>query len=136
MIDGDALSSVFDDMYTDVEINWNSVELHDRYTQAGGMLGRRQMFTMLTAALGDAVVVLKSQGCSSLVGCKNFVMQTPKLVKDDGIDSESVDNLVRQIRSEAASVPAPNDYNLADFTATRIVEDTSPTLVQFISALR
>ena len=87
------------------------------YLGLGGQLSRQQMFTNLTTHLGDDIVVVRMEGCVSVVGCRELVGKSLKLVKDESGDEESFGSVIRQVMSEARAVQHSNStYDLGDFT--------------------
>ncbi|MCG7883058.1 MAG: hypothetical protein JAY96_15870 [Candidatus Thiodiazotropha endolucinida] len=136
-IDDAALQSLVDEMFaTRKHCTWTSLEMHDKYVAYGGCLSRKQMFTKLLTYLGEDVVVLSIQGCASIVGFREFVGKILKLSKLDTTDEEGEDVLVRKITTEARGIPTNNkQYDLGDFTFSKTKENTSDTLLRFISKL-
>ena len=76
-IDDTALKLLVDYMYKNKKLcTWTSLELHDMYISYGGQLIRKQMFTKLITYLGDDVVVLRIEGCASIVGFRDLSSST------------------------------------------------------------
>ena len=136
-IDDSALQSLVDELFAARKhCTWTSIELHDKYVAYGGCLTRKQMFTKLVTYLGDDVVVLTIQGCASIVGFREFVGKILKLSKLETTDEEGEDVLVRKITTEARGIPGNNkQYDLGDFTFSKTKENTSATLLRFLSKL-
>jgi len=87
VIDDDALNSVINDMYANQQLlTWTAIELHDMYCSLGGLLSRRQMFQNLTNYLGNDIVVIRMEGCASVVGFRHLVGKSLKLVEVDSVD--------------------------------------------------
>ena len=83
----------------------------------GGQLSRQQIFTNLTTHLGDDIVVVRIEGCVSVVGFRELLGKSLKLVKDESVDEESFGSVIKQVRSEARAVQHSNaTYDLGDFT--------------------
>ncbi len=100
VIDEDALKMVIDDMYANQQLRtWTTLELHDIYCSFGGRLSRQQMLLKLKYYLGSDIVVVRMDGCASIVGFRNLVGQSLKLVKVDSAMSRVYTLLFRQIRS-------------------------------------
>ena len=82
----------------------------------GGELSRQQM-TNLTTHLGDDIVVVRMKGCVSVVGFRELVGKSLKLVNDESVDEESFGSVIRQVMSEARAVQHSNaTYDMGDFT--------------------
>ena len=135
--DDNCLKLLCDDIYVNRKLcTWTSVELHDKYVSFGRQLTRKQLLAKLVAHFGDEVVVLKLHGCASIVGFKELVGKMVKIVKVDSMDEDEEDALVRTIAIEARAVPFDNrKYDLGDFTFDKTKEQTSATLLRFISKL-
>jgi len=131
-----ALKLVIDEMYTNRRQTWTSIELHDKYISHDGQLSRKKMFTNLVTHLGDDLVVLCIEGCASIVGFHEYIGKILKVAKVDTVDEEKEDAVVRKIKTEARSIPSSNtSYDLGDFTQTKTKQDTSATLLRFVSKL-
>ena len=99
-VDDVALKACIDVMYHhDQNRLYATTELYATYSAGGGTLSRKQMFCKLTDCLADEVVVIRCDGCASLVGFKAFVGSVIKLEKVSMDDDESeVESVIRQIR--------------------------------------
>ena len=88
---------------------WTNLELYEMYLGLGGQLSRQQMLTNLTTHLGDDIVVVhvRMEGFVSVVGFRELVGKSLKLVKDESVD-ESFGSVIRQVRSEARAVQHSN----------------------------
>ena len=73
--------------------------IYEMYIGLGGQLSRQQMLTNLTTHLGDNIVV---------VGFRELVGKTLKLVNDESVDEESFSSVIRKVRSEARAVQHSN----------------------------
>ena len=137
VLDDDALKVVVDDMYANQHVStWTTIELHDMYCGLGGLLSRQQMFAKLTSYLGSDIVVVRMEGCASVVGFRHLIGKSLKLVKDESVDEQSVDTVVRQVRVEARAVQVNNaGYDMGDFTHSNTLKQTSPTLLKLIAEL-
>ena len=95
------------------------------------------MRVKLTDYLADGIIVIRCDGCASLIGFKGFVGSMMKLVKVNGDDEESeIDAIIRMIRKEARGVKKSSNlfYDLSNFTHRNTVGQTSATLLSFVSA--
>ena len=137
VIDDEAIQSVIDDMYANRKhCTWISIELHDKYVDLNGQLTRKQMFTKLIKYLGNDLVVLNIEGCASVVGFHEYVSKILKISKVESVDEEKEDALVRKITTEALEIPTnKKNYDFGDFTHAKTTEQTSRTLLRFISKL-
>ena len=108
---------VIDDMLANKLLQtWTNIELYEMHLGLGGELSRQQM-TNLTTHLGDDIVVVGMEGCVSVVGFRELVGKSLKLVKEESVDEESFSSVIRQGRSEARAVQHSNDtYDMGDFT--------------------
>ena len=132
-----ALSQAIDHMYANQNRFWNSIDVHVMYSSFGGELNRRQMFTKLVSCLGDDAIVLRMEGCATIIGFKEFASKNLKLVQTDAADEESViDVVVRTVKKEARAVKgSATDYELAQFTYAHTLAHTSSTLLTLVSEL-
>ena len=136
-VDDDALQLVITDMYAAQHTQtWTSIELYDMYHTFGGLMARGYMFTKLISYLGNDVVVVSVDGCASVVGFRDLVGRSFKLVKVESVDEESVNAVVSQVRRESLAIQYSHaDYDLGDFTYNNTLKQTSVTLLQLISEL-
>ena len=96
------------------------------------ILSRRAMLSNVTNCLSDDGIFLCEDGCASIIGFKDAIGSTIQMVKAD----DSVDDLVRQIRTEARSMKYDSaHYDLIHFTRTNTIENTSPTLLELVAEL-
>jgi hypothetical protein len=132
-----ALELVITDMYAKKDSRtWNTIELHELYSAFGGMLSRQHMLANLVDHLGQDIVVVKMEGCASVVGFRHLVGKSLNLVRVDSVDEESLDAVIRQVRSEAKAILYDSaNYDLGDFTYTNTLKQTSNTLLKLISEL-
>ncbi|KAH3814554.1 hypothetical protein DPMN_143056 [Dreissena polymorpha] len=108
---------------------WTSVELHEKYVSFGGALTGKQLIANVLEQLEDKAVVLRIAGCASIVGFRDYVSKIVKI-------SECEDVTVQSIKTEACGISYRNkDYDLSEFTTDTIKEQTSSTLLRFISKL-
>lgn len=102
------------------------------------MLSRKQMFAKLNNSLTDDVIVIHSDGCSSVIGFKNFVGGLLIFVKA-GADDEmtEVDTVIHQMQKEARKVTKSNNlfYDLGNFTHNNMISQTNTTLLHLVSSL-
>ena len=133
----EAMQLLVDDMYDNRNVRtWTCIELHDKYVSYGGQLTRKQIFTNLVTHLGGNVTVLNIEGCASIVGFREYVGRIVKISKVDTVDEESEDAFVRKIITEARDISFNSKtYDLGDFTYARTKQQTSPTLLRFVSKL-
>lgn len=132
----ESLRIVVEEMKGNVQETWTKSELYEIYSRNSGSLTLRQMFANLCDYFGDEIVVLNVVGCETVVGFRNYIAKTLKMVKQSNVDDDDeVDNLIRKIKSEVASIPKPKDYDLSDFSYRKIIKDTSTTLLCFVSKL-
>ena len=130
------LQTVINVMNSNVSRLWNSLELHSVYIEVGGVFSRRTMINNLLDCLERNVVLVEVEGCASIIGFKEAVAKSLKLVKLNEEDESSVDNVVRKIRQESRSIKYKSaSYHLSDYTHQKIVDDTSPTLLNLVSKL-
>ena len=118
-------------MYLDV--HWTAWKVFIIY---GGQLECRQLFTNLATHFGDNVIVLSIEGCASVIGFHELLGKMIKVAKLATQDEDKEDVLVRQIKMEVRHMSTDNkNYALEDFTYAKTMEQTSPTLLRFISTL-
>ena len=115
-----------------------TVELFDMYTGHSGLLSLKHMFAKFGQYLADDIMVIRCDGCATLVGFKGYVSKTLKLVKanTNEEDSEAV-SVIHQIKKEAKDLTKSSSffYDLGNFTHQNTVSQTSPILLRVVSAL-
>ena len=132
----EAMRGVIDRMYDDRSRLWNVLELHALYSELGGKLCRKRMLSNLADCLGDNTVLVRLDGCASILGFREFVGKAFKLVKLDEKDDDTIDGLVKQIHSESQAMAIDIDiYDLSDFIPSKAIQATSPILLKLISEL-
>ena len=72
---------------------------------------------------------------ASIVGLRDVVGKTVKMVKYGGVDDDIVETVVRRVKAEALPLPRSNDYDLSQFTFEKIATNTCPTLLALVSQL-
>ena len=127
-----ALASCIDYMYAKRTVSHTTGELYDNYCSAGGQLTKKKMLANLCDYFGEKIVVLHIDGCASIVGFRDVVGKTVKMVKYDGVDDESVEIVVRRVKAEVLALPRSNDYDLSYFTFEKTIY---PTLLALVSQL-
>ena len=134
--DDHAMKKVLDLMTKDQSKIWNSVELHSCYTNFGGNLSRRDMFAKLTDCMKKDVIIVRVDGCATMVGFREAVASILKVTKVTDVDESSADSVVRQIKHEARSIKYNSaNYDLSEFTQENKVTATSSTLLKLVSDL-
>ena len=136
-LDDKALQLLVEELYTNRKTcTWTSIELHAKYVSYNGQLTRKQMFTRLVTHLGEDAVVLCIEGCASILGFREYVGILLKVSKVETVDEEEEDAFVRKITTEAHAISVNNkNYDLGDFTHAKAKQQTSGTLLRFISKL-
>ena len=131
------LAAVIDHMNANKSLTWTVSELHDVYVANSGDLCRKQMLSNLCDYYGDTIVVLRVEGCETIVGFRQCVGKSLKLVKQAETSSadDDVTKLVRRVRAEVRNIPLPREYDLGSFRHDKVIQDTSPTLLKFVSSL-
>ena len=137
LYDDEAMKLLANEMYSNQKLcTWTFIELYDKYVRYGGQLSRKHMFTKLVTCLSGDVVVLNIEGCASIVGFRDHLNKTLNVTKVDTVDEEKEDALVRKITTEAHSIPVNSkSYDIGDFTYAKTKQQTSATLLRFISKL-
>ena len=134
--DENALKEVIEYMNRDRSRIWNSVELHSLYSDLGGKLARRDMFSKFTDCMSKDVIVVRVDGCATIVGFCESIAKSLKIVKGDDMDERSIASVVRQIKHEARSVKYNSaNYDLSEFTQANTIKATSPSLLKLVSDL-
>ena len=135
-VDENALKQIIDCMNSDRSRIWNSVQLHSLYSDFGGKLNRRDMFSKLTDCMDKDVTIVQVQGCATIIGYRESIAKSLKVVQVADMDETKIDSVVRQIKQEARSVKYNSaNYDLAEFTHSNTIKATSPTLLKLISDL-
>ncbi|CAB4025349.1 Hypothetical predicted protein [Paramuricea clavata] len=81
-------------------------------------------------------IVIRVDGCATLVGYRESIAKTLKVVQVVETDEKSSDSLLRKIKREARSVKYNSaNYDLSEFTRANTIKATSPTLLTLISDL-
>jgi hypothetical protein len=135
-VDDKELQQVIECMNQNKSKVWNSIQLHELYTNLGGELTRREMFKKLTDCISKDFVIVRVDGCATLVGFREIIAKHLKVVKVAETDESSINSVVRQIKREARSIKYNSaHYDLSEFTQANTVKSTSPTLLKLISDL-
>ncbi len=67
-------------------------------------------------------------------GFQDYISKTFKVTKLYSVDEEKEDELVRKIKTEAHSILTSNkSYDISDFTHDKARQQTSATLLRFIT---
>ena len=115
---------------------WTIAELHNVYVEASGDLTKKQMLFNLSEYYGEELVLINVPGCETEIGLNKYVCTKLKMARKSMAEvSDDVDDIVRRIKSEVASIPTPCGYDLSDFCFNKTVKDTSETLLTLISKL-
>ena len=120
---------------------WNSAELHQLYMEASGCKdkstrhARRRLATKLSTHFGNELVVMRIDGCASLLCFRQYVPFHLNADVADGIDDNVVEQLAEQIRLEVKSIPIQKNYDITSFTYASAIEGTSNTLLSLIARL-
>ena len=134
--DDNALLAVIDSFNADTTRLWNTFELHSLYTNFGGILSRKAMINKFYNCLEEKITVVKVEGCASIIGTKETIGKTLKLVKLVEEEDTVIDKAVKKIRKEARTMKYKSAfYDLSDFNSSDTVNATSPTLLELISKL-
>ena len=141
---------------------WNSVEIYEVYcnflnsaeppstsTSAAvsnsGVTGDNEMdrnrndrallIRRLEQHLGDSLIVLRVNGCASIICFRKHLPETLKLVEAN--DNDEVTELAKKITAEvkANSPKSVKTYNLGDFELEKVKESTNESLLYLISKL-
>ena len=103
--DDEAMKLLANEIYANQkQCAWSSIELYDKCLGYGCQLVRKQLFTKLVTSLGNDVIVLNIEGCTSIVGFRDYISKTFKLTKLDSVNEEKEDKLVRKNKTEAHSI--------------------------------
>ena len=82
------------------------------------------------------VIIVWVDGCATIVGFRESVAKSLKIVKVDDTDERSIASVVRQIKHEAWSVKYNSaNYNLSEFRQANTIKATSPSLLKLVSDL-
>lgn len=104
-----AMLSVADHMECNFKQTWTVSELYKQYQESGGQLSSKIMMLNLTRYFGDKLVILHSEGCANIIGYRNFLSRSLKLVaQKDASEDDEMDWLVRLVRSEVKAIPKAN----------------------------
>ena len=106
------------------------------YTNLGGILSHKAMINKFYSCLEEKITVVKVEGCASIIGTKETIGKTLKLVKLVEEEDTVIDKAVKKIRKEARTMKYKSAfYDLSDFNSSDTVNATSPTLLELISKL-
>ena len=70
-----------------------------------------------------------------MIGFGKCIGSVLKLAKESEDTENQEEALVKKIMEEVCTVKTSEDYDLGDFTRTKIIEQTSPTLLRLVSKL-
>ncbi len=118
---------------------WTSVELHNRYNElsmGNDALSRREISTKLQNHFGNRLVKLDICGCASLFCFKDHLPGNLRLEKvDDNEENIMMAKLTDKITAECRDLPQTQNYDIGMFRKAKTIENTSSTLLSFISGL-
>ena len=87
---------------------------------------------LYTSILSMYGVIIRIEGWASVIGFRETVGNTLKMVKAD--DNDGIDDVVRQVRTYARNVEYNSaNYDLPMLTKARTIESTSPTLLKLVA---
>ena len=131
-IEDEALLKLIDKMFANRKLGTlTTIDLHDKYTCYGGKLTLKQMLSKLLRESW----YLTFDGCASVIGFQECLGKILKVAKVLSEDDEMEDTLVQKIVTEASKIPSNKDYDLNEFSYTKVKEQTSATLLRFIYKL-
>ena len=88
------------------------------------------MFSKLTDCMSKDVIVVRVDGCATMVGFRDSVANTLKIVKHDEMDERISDSVVRQIKHEVRSVRYNSaNYDLYEITQANTIKAISPAQI-------
>ena len=130
---------VIEHMQSDPSHIWSTVELYDIFVglcTEGTTMRRRDFISEVQTRLGDSLIKLDINGCASLLGFKDHLPKNLKLVKvDDNKETIMINELNKKIISETKEIPKQDDYDMSQFSRSKTIESTSPTLLALTSKL-
>ena len=124
------LAKLVDEMNKNRNHNtWTSTELHAKYVSYGGMLQRRQMLSRLIEHFGEDIMVLRLDGYAPIIGFRETVNKIVKVEKLDNVEEENENTLLHTIITESMVISQSSDYDLGNFTTSKIKLHTSTALL-------
>ena len=99
-------------------------DLHDVFVANSGSLCQRQMLANLCDYYGDDIIVLRVEGCQTIVGFRQYIGKSLKLVGHAGFsndDDDDVSKVVRKVQAEVQKIPLPREYDLGSFRHERVI---------------
>ena len=139
-IEDETLLKLIDEMFANRKLGtWTTIDLHDKYTCYGGKLTHKQMLSKLVTHLRDENVVLKIDGCASVIGFQEFLGKILKVAKVASEDDEMEDTLVQKIVTEASKYHQTRITILMSFPTLKLrnklvrhCSDLFPNLYQMV----
>lgn len=121
-------------METDPSHIWTRVELHEMSSTPA--INRKQLLAKLQSNLQDKLIKLDILGCASLLCFMDHLPSSIKLLKvEDNEEAVLVERLKNKIFSECQTFSKPCDYDFGQFRKSKVIENTSPTILSFVSSM-
>ena len=130
-----AFDAVLEEMLSDEDHIWTSVELYSNYQSHNGeILTRRALVQKLADHLGPELVILYAEGLANLLVFRNAANKFLRIQKDDD-DDISVGNVAKMIQREAKGLCLKQNGYKLQINKEIADQDTSPTLMSLLAAL-
>ena len=104
--------------------------------EIGNRTERAELLRNLEEQFGKSLIVLRVDGCASILCFRQYLPEALKLVEAN--DNNDIASITKQISSEIKELKTPQkvkSYNLGDFTRDKAIESSSQTLLNLVSSL-
>ena len=133
----EAFTMLVKDMAEDRSRLWNSIELHNLYTDyKGDKLSRKQLLKNLSEHFGSDLLLMSGNGVATIVVFRSKASNVLKLVSttDDDIDGSLAD-VARSIVQDSRKFKRDKFKYRTRLSFQDVVEDASPTLMRLFSMI-
>jgi len=133
-----AFSLVIEEIQENPSRLWNTVELFKKYVEHGGnTLSRRLLVQNLPSYFGNDLLVLSSPGIASIVGFRNCISNTMKLIDDyddEGLNP-SMSRICKQIKEDIDMVTSDKSHYDAHISIDTMIGASSETLLDLLAKI-
>ena len=138
----EAFNSIVVIMRSDTSRTWTSTELFDEYSKVGGhLLSRKKLVENIKKELANEIVVLWSNGFTSLVVFKCHanialrIKELPDEEEEENNEEESLKQIAKLIKNEVKEIPRERSTYKRRINVKAAKSEVSPTLSKLLSML-
>ena len=134
-----AYNKVLENIESETNKMWTSVELHEFYIQEGGSpLSRRKLVERIHKVKGESFLLLKSPGIASILIPKTLADKNPRIqeVENEDIDpDDAIRDIGKIIEKETKDIPFNKKTFNTKYDLQTAKSDISTTLSKLLAAI-